>query len=539
MKGTKSRDALVISKRFLISIIAITTILIPTLSTLSHPIASAAPSITEYPLPFPIENGDGPGSIVTASDGSLWFSQGVPGPGTAHPFGTSEIVQRTPSGTYNQFHIPNSADYSEYGASIGGLAFGSDGALWFTDSNTDQIERFTTSGQFSAYQVPSYYNSYDDGDVLGITAGPDGALWFTMNQSGKIGQITTSGAITEYSLPSGVSPDRITSGPDGALWFTYSGGIGRITTSGVVTQFALPSTDGSPTYPTYITAGPDGALWFTEVNSTNAIGRITTEGAITSYPLPASVNSPGNIVTGADGSLWFSEEGAYDIGNITTSGLIFGYSTPTSNPYISGMTAGADGAIWFSEESVNQIGRLSLYTAPTITSPTSYSTGMRTPITPSDFTVTTTGTPTATITESGALPAGISFVDNGDGTANFTGMASGNPTSNGTYPITITATNSAGSTTQNFTLTITTATSPPTFVSSNTATESFGVPFSYTIITTGYPVPSSLHKVEGDGSLPPGVSFVNNGDGTGTLSGYSRQYRQRTVYLHTGKRTTA
>ena len=38
------------------------------------------------------------------------------------------------------------------------------------------------------------------------------------------------------------------------------------------------------------------------------------------------------------------------------------------------------------------------------------------------FTVTTTGFPTATtLTETGALPAGVTFVDNGDGTATLAG----------------------------------------------------------------------------------------------------------------------
>ncbi|MGH8399250.1 MAG: putative Ig domain-containing protein [Gammaproteobacteria bacterium] len=85
---------------------------------------------------------------------------------------------------------------------------------------------------------------------------------------------------------------------------------------------------------------------------------------------------------------------------------------------------------------------------------------MHQPITASDLTVTTTGNPTPSITESGALPSGISFVDNGDGTANFNGQAATG--TSGTYPVTITASNGVGSnTTQSFTLTITTATSAP------------------------------------------------------------------------------
>ena len=37
------------------------------------------------------------------------------------------------------------------------------------------------------------------------------------------------------------------------------------------------------------------------------------------------------------------------------------------------------------------------------------------------FTVTTAGNPTPTITSAGALPSGVTFMDNGDGTATLAG----------------------------------------------------------------------------------------------------------------------
>jgi hypothetical protein len=68
--------------------------------------------------------------------------------------------------------------------------------------------------------------------------------------------------------------------------------------------------------------------------------------------------------------------------------------------------------------------------------------------------VTTSGDPTASISDGGAsLPAGVSFVDNGDGTATLSGTpADGNA---GAYAVTITAANGTPpAATQNFTLTI-------------------------------------------------------------------------------------
>ena len=41
------------------------------------------------------------------------------------------------------------------------------------------------------------------------------------------------------------------------------------------------------------------------------------------------------------------------------------------------------------------------------------------------FTVTTTGYPTSALSESGALPSGVTFVDNGNDTASLAGHACG------------------------------------------------------------------------------------------------------------------
>jgi hypothetical protein len=70
------------------------------------------------------------------------------------------------------------------------------------------------------------------------------------------------------------------------------------------------------------------------------------------------------------------------------------------------------------------------------------------------FTVTTTGFPTAALSDGGAtLPAGVSFTDNGNGTATLTGTPAAG--TSGSYPFTITASNGVSPTaTQTFTLTV-------------------------------------------------------------------------------------
>ena len=67
--------------------------------------------------------------------------------------------------------------------------------------------------------------------------------------------------------------------------------------------------------------------------------------------------------------------------------------------------------------------------------------------------MTTTGFPTSALSETGALPTGVTFVDNLDGTATLAGTPDAG--TGGTYALTITAANGvAPDATQTFTLTV-------------------------------------------------------------------------------------
>jgi LmbE family N-acetylglucosaminyl deacetylase len=98
--------------------------------------------------------------------------------------------------------------------------------------------------------------------------------------------------------------------------------------------------------------------------------------------------------------------------------------------------------------------------APSITSAssTSFTSG-----TQKSFTVIAAGNPAPALTETGTLPSGLSFQDNGNGTAGLSGTAKavGTPGSSQSYPLTFTATNSAGTATQQFTLTVVNGETPP------------------------------------------------------------------------------
>ena len=139
------------------------------------------------------------------------------------------------------------------------------------------------------------------------------------------------------------------------------------------------------------------------------------------------------------------------------------------------------------------------------------------------FTVTSTGFPTAALSEVGSLPSGVTFSDNGDGTATLAGTPAAG--TGGTYPITITASNGVSpDATQSFTLTVDEA---PSITSGDSTTFAEGSAGTFTVTSTGFPT-AALSEV---GSLPSGVTFSDNGDGTATLSGTPDGGEQRDLLV--------
>jgi virginiamycin B lyase len=282
------------------------------------------------------------GTVITKGpDGALWFTQ----------TGTNEIGRITTTGSVTEFSVPTANSGPE------AIVTGPDDALWFTEYCAGKIGRLTTSGSFTEYSVPLFGSSVYSGPI-GITVGSDNALWFTDQCGDDVGRMTTSGAFTETGIPTAYSyPGLIAAGPDGALWFTEgAGNVGHITTAGVVTEY----TGGGYAYG--ITVGADKALWFTEPLASE-IGRITTAGTITNqYPTLTQSSEVIGIAGASDGAVWFAEYAAGSLGRLNTSGVMTEYPIPS----LGGIPAaprsvveGPDNAIWFTNDN-GSIGRVPL-----------------------------------------------------------------------------------------------------------------------------------------------------------------------------------
>ncbi len=300
--------------------------------------------------------------ITNGPDGNLWFTE----------FNASRVARVTPGGVITEFVLPA-------GRGPTNIVLGADGNLWFTENTGDRIGRINPrAGSDAAIQasiteflVPNTGHVGILSNPNDIAVGSDGALWFTQTGSDQIGRITTAGDVTEPGTSAmigvGSAPAGITGGSDGALWFTQagSGQIGRITTAGVVTEFTIPVPANGVSDPEDIVSGPGGALFFTDFGR-DQIGRITTSGQITQFSLPVG-RGPHQIVAAADGDLYFTMSASGRVGRLPAASLIPGKPTSGSPPFEEfdfilrddvplGITTDKNGDIWFTQNEGNAIG---------------------------------------------------------------------------------------------------------------------------------------------------------------------------------------
>jgi hypothetical protein len=127
------------------------------------------------------------------------------------------------------------------------------------------------------------------------------------------------------------------------------------------------------------------------------------------------------------------------------------------------------------------------------------------------FTVTSAGSPTPALMETGNLPSGVTFTDNGNGTATLSGAPAAG--AGGVFDFTIKASNgTTPDASQAFTLTVDQG---PAITSAGSKTFAVGTSGIFNVTTTGFPTASLMET----GNLPSGVTFTDNHNGTATITG--------------------
>ena len=255
-----------------------------------------------------------------------------------------------------------------------------------------------------------------------------------------------------------------------------------------------------------------GGSYHLNFKATNGVGSDASQPfTLNVVHAPVITSDPGTVMTVGSMNTFTVAASGFPVPTFTEAGeLPTGVTFDTTTGVLSGVPALGSRAsyllIFNALNGIDPVGvqsfTLTVRQAPAITSldHTTFQTGQ-----PGTFSVTATGLPAATLSESGALPGGITFDP-------ATGILSGTPAagSGTTYALTFKATNGIGmDATQNFSIFVA---ATPAITSLNTATLNAGTPGAFTVTATGSPAP----MLEATGALPSGITFDA---ATGILSG--------------------
>jgi hypothetical protein len=514
-----------------------------------------------------------PPTIITANTAT--FTVGTPGTFTVDTSGFPGVATITSTGT-----LPGGVTFTDYGdgtATVAGTpaaGTGGDYPLTFTAINgitPNAIQSFTlTIRQAPAITLNPVSQTVTPGASVSFTASAsgfpapnvqwqvstDGGLNFvpivgatsatytfsaTLADSGHQYRAVFSNAVssatsTAATLTVGVAPTF--SSPNATTFTVGAAGSFGVTTSGIpnatlTTSGTLPAWltftdhgDGTGSLTGTPPAG-SGATYSFTLHATNGIDPPASQSFVLTVNEPPKITSADHttFTVGGAGSFTVTTQAGFPIPATLTetgalpSGVSF-VDNGNGTAALSGVpNAGSGGSYPLTITAANGVGAgdsqsftLVVQEAPSITSAdhATFTVG-----TAGSFTVTTAaGIPaTTTLTETGALPSGVSFVDNDDGTATIAGTPAAG--TGGSHPLSLHAGNGIGTgATQAFTLTIDES---PTITSGNATAFTIGTPGTFTVTTAaGFPASTTLSKT---GALPSGVTFVDNGDGTATLAG--------------------
>jgi hypothetical protein len=368
----------------------------------------------------------------------------------------------------------------------------------------------TSACATSSYTVPSGFTNYSDltgasyvipGESMQISASPilltAPGIFSPPNASALTSDAQT---FSWYPEPGATAYRLILGSSQGSNLYLDSGQLSLATTSYSVT--GLPK-DGSAVW----------ARWCYNIGGTWSYSDYNYTATGGSAPAISSANNT-TFVTAAGGAFTVTatgsptptiiENGALPAGVGFSGGVLSGTPLPGSAGVYS-ITFTASNGI---SPSAVQSFTLAVDQAPATTSGNSATFTVQTA---GSFTVTASGLPIPAFSETGALPTGLSFADNGNGSATLSGTPQSGTA--GPYSLTIVAANGVPpSAMQSFTLTVN---QPPAITTGDNSTFTVGSTGSFTVVTSGYPTSA----VSESGNLPGGVTFTDNGDGTATLGG--------------------
>lgn len=385
-------------------------------------------------------------SLALKSDGTVWAwgsnLYGELGNGSTSCIPT-DVASCHNSGTNTPAQVMNLSSVTAItaGSDIS-AALKNDGTVWTWGSNLfgalgDGLtsDSLNNNDSYTPVQVliPSGMTAISAGSSHMLALKGDGSVWsWGWNSNGQLGNGSTTDSnkpvqvsgLTGITAVSGGATHSLALKNDGTVWAWGSNSNGELG-NGSQSDSSVPVQVTGLAGVAAIAAGDDfslalkndGTVWAWGSNGSGELGNGNTSPSST----PVQVSNLGGITAIAAGfnhSLALkSDSSVWEWGYEVSNGPVLSTSTP--------VPVNAACGIGFKAVAAGQFYNLalslsSLTAAPCITSPDSaaYLEGQ-----PFSITVTTSGTPTPSLTEAGVLPTGVTFVDNGNGTGTLAGTA--------------------------------------------------------------------------------------------------------------------
>ena len=474
---------------------------------------------TGYPAPVLSETGPLPSGITFVDDGNGTATiAGTPAAGTGGSYPINITATSSAGSNTQTFTLTNSQAPTIPSASVASFSTGVAGTFTMTTTGYPAAT-ITESGTLPA-GLTFTTGATGTATIAGTAAtGTAGSYPVTISATNSSGSTAT----LALTITVGVgAPPTVTSGATASFTLGDAGSLAVTTTGSPIP--AITETGTLPTGLTFVDNGSGTAIlagtptatgtFPLTVTATNGAGTVTQSFTLTVDQAPTITSASSDTVPLGTAFTFPVTTTGYPAAALTDTGTLPTGVTFVDNGNGTATLAGTPTATGTFPLTVNaastagtvtQSFTLTVDQAPTITSAGSDTVPLGTAFT---FPVATAGFPAASLSETGALPTGVTFVTTGNGTATLAGT----PTATGGFPITITATSTAGTVTQSFTLTVEQA---PTITSAGSDTATLGDAFTFPVTTTGFPAPTLTES----GALPTGVTFVANGNGTATLAG--------------------